>query len=562
MLPSAAQFRTSLRAAVWLVASTLTLSACGGGSTPPTGPSVDPVVIQPEQPPVGNLPPVDVSAVALADPGSALPDGWQNGAFMQIFVRSYQDSDGDGRGDLRGLIQRLDYLKNLGVRGLWLMPVTQSQDKDHGYAVSDYRNIEAHYGSLADFDELLKQAHARGIGVIVDYVINHSAAENALFVQSKSANSNAYRDWYLWSGIRPTGWFIYGNDPWKGSPGNYYFAPFWDQMPDFNLTNPKVTAWHMDNLRFWMNRGVDGFRFDAVGNLFENGASAWENQAQNYQLLRSTRQMMDGYAKRFLVCEGPSDPNGYTAACGSAFAFNNTANIFSAAKGEAMGVQRVAAFHATAAAGATSRMSTMLSNHDGFAGQRAYDQLNGNTAQMKLAAATYLLQPGTPFIYYGEEIGMAGGGTLSGDAKLRTPMSWNNSIANVGFSTGTPYRSLSANLSNFNVTAELADPNSMLAFYTAMLALRNSIPALTSGSYEAVTVNGSVMTFQRRVGGSTAVVAINYGTSAATVSVTGLTANGMLATAYPGSVADVSIDASGQASITLGAQAVRVLTLR
>ena len=562
MLPSAAPFRTSLRAAVWLVASTLTLSACGGGSTPPTGSVPGPVVIQPDPPPVGNLPAVDISVVASADPGSSLPDGWQNGAFMQIFVRSYQDSDGDGRGDLRGLIQRLEYLKTLGVRGLWLMPVTQSQDKDHGYAVSDYRNIEAHYGSLTDFDELLRQAHARGIGVIVDYVINHSAAENALFVQSKSANSNAYRDWYLWSGIQPTGWRIYGNDPWKGSAGNYYFAPFWDQMPDFNLTNPKVVDFHMNNLRFWMNRGVDGFRFDAVGNLVENGASAWENQSQNYQLLRATRQMMDGYAKRFLVCEGPSDPNGYTAACGSAFAFNNTANIFSAATGNATGVQRVAAFHAPAAAGAASRMSTMLSNHDGFAGQRAYDQLNGNVAQMKLAAATYLLQPGTPFIYYGEEIGMAGGGTLSGDAKLRTPMSWNNSIANVGFSTGTPYRSLSANLGNFNVTAELADPNSMLAFYTAMLALRNGIPALTSGSYEAVTVNGSVMTFQRRVGTSTALVAINYGTSAATVSAAGLSIGGTLASAYPSTGSDVAIDAAGQASLTLSAQSVRVLTLK
>jgi alpha-amylase len=560
MSPFAIQAPSFLRTAALVCLATLTLNACGGGSTPPTGP----VVVVPE-PVVGNLPPVDVSAVALADPGSPLPDGWQNGAFMQVFVRSYQDSDGDGRGDLRGLTQRLDYLKALGVRGLWLMPVTQSQDKDHGYAVADYRNIEAHYGSLADFDELLSQAHARGIGVIVDYVINHSAAENALFVQSKSANSNAYRDWYLWSGIRPAGWFIYGNDPWKSSSGNtgpFYFAPFWDQMPDFNLTNPKVIAFHMDNLRFWMNRGVDGFRFDAVGNLVENGAGAWENQAQNYTILRAARQMMDGYAKRFLVCEGPSDPNGYTTACGSAFAFNNTGNIFSAAKGVATGVQRVAAFHATAAAGATSRLSTMLSNHDSFAGQRAYDQLGGNVAQMKLAAATYLLQPGTPFIYYGEEIGMSGGATLQGDARLRTPMSWNNSIANVGFSTGTPYRSLSGNLGSFNVAAEQADPNSMLAFYTAMLGLRNSIPALTSGSYEAVTVNGSVMTFQRRAGASTAVVAINYGTSAATVSVAGLTANGVLATAYPSAAADLSVDASGQASVSLGAQSVRVLTLK
>ena len=559
-----------LSLAACLTACTIALSACGGGGGGGGIPATGPVVVQPEPVVVGNLPSVDVSAVALSDPGSSLPDGWQNGAFMQIFVRSYQDSDGDGKGDLRGLTQRLDYLKTLGVRGLWLMPVAQSQDKDHGYAVADYRNIEAQYGSLADFDELLRQAHARGIGVIVDYVINHSAAENALFVQSKSANSNAYRDWYLWSGIKPTGWSIYGNDPWRGSVGNYYFAPFWDQMPDFNLTNPKVTAWHMDNLRFWMNRGVDGFRFDAVGNLVENGAGAWENQSQNYAILRAARQMMDGYAKRFLVCEGPSDPVGYTAACGSAFAFNNTANIFSAARGEASGVQRVAAFHAPAVAGATSRMSTMLSNHDSFAGQRAYDQLGGNVAQMKLAAATYLLQPGTPFIYYGEEIGLAGGGTLSGDAKLRTPMSWNNSIANVGFSTGTPYRSLSANLATFNVAAQQADPNSMLAFYTSMLTLRNGIPALTNGSYEAVTVNGNVMSFQRRLaagagagaGASTAVVVINYGTSAATVSVSGLSAGGTLSSAYPSDGPDVSVEANGQFSLTLMPQSVRVLTAR
>jgi len=187
-------------------------------------------------------------------------------------------------------------------------------------------------------------------------------------------------------------------------------------MPDFNLLNPAVVTWHQDNLRFWMNRGVDGFRVDAVGNLVENGASAWENQPQNYNLLRDARQMMNGYAQRFLVCEGPSDPSGYTAACGSAFAFNNTANLIAAAKGDTNAVQRVAAYHQ----GAASGISTMLSNHDSFAGQRLYDQVNGNLAQYKLAAATYLLQPGTPFIYYGEEIGQAGASALSGDAKLRT----------------------------------------------------------------------------------------------------------------------------------------------
>ena len=528
------------------------LAACGGGGGQATS------AAPPDPVPLSNLPAVDLSPVAAANTGSALPAGWQNGAFMQIFVRSYQDSDGDGIGDLRGLIQRLDYLKELGVSGLWLMPVTKSQDRDHGYAVADYRQIEPRYGSLADFDELLGQAHARGIGVIVDHVINHSASENPLFVNARSGASNAYRDWYVWQGLKPTGWQIYGGDPWRGSSGNFYFAPFWDQMPDLNLQNPLVVAWQHDNLRFWMNRGVDGFRFDAVGNLVENGPGAWENQPQNYALLRSARQMMNGHSQRFLVCEGPSDPSGYAAACGSAFAFNNTANLFGAARGDARAVRAVASYHQTAPAG----ISTMLSNHDSFAGQRAFDQLGGNLAQYKLAAATYLLQPGTPFIYYGEEIGLAGGAALSGDAKLRTPMSWTGSAANAGFTTGTPYRSLSGNLASHNVAAQTADPDSLLAFYKAMLALRNTLPAVKAGSYDAVAVAGSVLSFQRRLGADRVVVVINYGSAVATATLTSLPANAALAPAYPAGGADVLVDGTGQASVALPAQSLRVLTRR
>ena len=529
----------------------LFLAACGGGGGS-AGASASPPPSEP-----ANLPSVDVSVVAPGNTSSALPPGWHQGAFAQIFVRSYQDSDGDGIGDLRGLTQRLDYLKELGVTGLWLMPVTQSQDHDHGYAVADYRNTEGRYGSLADFDNLLSQAHARGIGVIIDYVLNHSAAEHPLFANAKAGTGNAYRDWYVWQGLKPSGWSIYGNDPWRGTTGNYYFAPFWDQMPDFNLLNPKVPAWHHDNLRFWMNRGVDGFRVDAVGNLVENGPSAWENQPQNYTLLRSVRQAMNSYAERFLVCEGPSDPNGYTGACGSAFAFNNSANLIAAAKGDAAAVARVAAYHQSAPSG----ISTMLSNHDSFAGQRAYDQFGGNLAQYKLAAATYLLQPGTPFIYYGEEIGLAGAASLAGDPKLRTPMSWTGNTANAGFTSGTPYRALSGNVVAFNVGAQSADPNSLLSHYKLMLALRNTLPAIRAGSYEAVAPAGATLSFQRRLGAERVVVAINYGLSSATLALGSLPAGAVLASAYPAGAADVAVDANGQASLTLPAQSVRVLTL-
>ena len=307
-----------------------------------------------------------------------------------------------------------------------------------------------------------------------------------------------------------------------------------------------------------MNRGVDGFRFDAVGNLVENGPGAWENQPQNYSLLRNARQWLDAYSQRFLVCEGPSDPSGYTTACGSAFAFNNSANLFAAARGDARAVQAVAAYPQGVPAG----MSTMLSNHDSFAGQRAQDQLGGNLAQYKLAAATYLLQPGTPFIYYGEEIGLAGGASLSGDAKLRTPMSWTASTATAGFTTGTPYRSLSANVATHNVAAQAADPNSLLAFYKAMLALRNGLPAIRGGSYDAVAVAGSVMSFQRRLGAERAVVVINYGSAAATAALGGLPGGAALATAYPAGGADVAVDDTGQAQVLVPAQALRVLRLK
>lgn len=539
------------RSAAALACAGAVLAACGGGGGSDAGAG------NPPPPPDASLPPVERSAVAAADPGSALPAGWHQGAFMQVFVRSYKDSNGDGVGDLRGLTQQLDYLRDLGVSGLWLMPVTKSQDRDHGYAVADYRDIEPQYGTLADLDTLLREAHARGIGVIVDYVINHSAAQHPAFVNAKAASSNAYRNWYLWQGIKPGGWNIYGNDPWRGSAGNWYFAPFWDQMPDWNLLHPEVLAFHHDNLRFWLNRGVDGFRFDAVGNLVENGPGAWENQPQNSTVLQGTKAVIGGYARRFLVCEGPSAPFRYTSDCGSAFAFNNTGNLIAAAKGDPAAVQRVADFWKSAPAG----MSTMLANHDSFAGDRVFNQFQGNLAQYRLAAATYLLQPGTPFLYYGEEVGMARG-TQGGDPGLRTPMSWTGSTANAGFTTGTPYRSLSTNVATHNVAVQQADPDSLLNFYKAMLALRRGLPSVAGGSYEQVVVNGSALSFQRVLGSERTLVAINYGTTAGSVAAAGLPANATLAAAYPAGGDTLTAGADGRATVALPAQAVRVYSLR
>jgi len=527
------------------------LSACGGGSSESAASSdstPSPTTPSP------TTPVADISTVVAMDPGTTLSADWREGPFAEIYVRGYRDSNGDGIGDFKGLTQSLDYLKALGVTGIWLMPVTASQDRDHGYAVQDYRALETDYGSMDDFDTLVREAHARGIGVIMDYVLNHSAAQNPMFVNAKSATDAQFRNWYIWSSSKPTGWNIYGNNPWYSAGGAYYFAGFWDQMPDFNLRNADVIAYHQSSMRFWLNRGVDGFRFDAVGNLVENGPSAWEGQPENYTIMSNVKTLLDGYAKRYMVCEAPIDPQGFSTACGSAFAFGHNYDIVNAAKGSTSAVQSVADYFKTAPTG----MATMVSNHDTFAGQRLYDQVSGNLAQYKLAAATYLLQPGVPFIYYGEEIGMAGASSLSGDWKLRTPMSWTASTTNAGFTTGTPFRAVSGNVAQFNVAAEQSDAQSLLAYYTKLIALRRGEPALARGSYENVAVSGTVMSFARRLNGQAVRVVINYGTQASSVGLSNLAANGSLSSLFPSTGTTLQADAGGVVQVAAPAQSVQV----
>jgi glycosidase len=505
--------------------------------------------------------PTDIAPVVAADPGSSLPADWRSGVFMQIYVRGYQDSDGDGVGDLRGLISRLDYLKALGISGLWLMPVTRSQDRDHGYATSDYRNIEEDYGTLADFDELLRQAHARGIGVVIDYVLNHSAADHALFQHAQSGPADPYRDWYVWADPRPEGWHIYGNNPWYETDHGAYFAGFWSEMPDFNLKNAQVLAWHHDNLRFWLNRGVDGFRFDAVGNLVENGPLAWEGQPENHRIMAEVRQLVHSYAQRFMVCEAPGDAIGFAAAdsCGCSFAFGHQNRIVGAALGSPAMVSQVAEYFDKAPA---DGMATFVSNHDSFAGQRLWDRVRGDPAAYRLAAATYLLQPGTPFIYYGEEIGMAGGLGLSGDHKLRTPMSWRGDPVNAGFSTVEPFRAVSANVRSHNVEAQQADPDSLLSFYRGLIGLRNQRPSLRSGRYVAPRAEGWVMSFQRVAAQEHTLVVLNYKRDPVRAKLVDLPRGARLEPLWSGGKAPaptaLRVDRRGQWRVQLPAQSVQV----
>lgn len=499
------------------------------------------------------------TSVPIGDTASALPANWNKRAqFMEIFVRSYKDSDGDGQGDLRGLISKLDYLQSLGVTGLWLMPVFESQDSDHGYAVMDYRAIERDYGTLADFDELITQAHARGIGIVLDYVMNHSAAQNPLYLDAISSPTNARRDWYIFSATDP-GWAGFSGPSWRPTAYGYAYGLFSDIMPDFNLQNPAVIDWHMDNLRFWLNRGVDGFRFDAVETFVENGSTAWYNQPENHIILAQAQNTINAYSNRFMVCEAPDHSTDYAQAssCGKAFAFGRQEDIKTSVT-SGMTTPGLAAYLLS---GNRSNLLLFLSNHDSFSGNRPISALGGHSeADYHLAAAIALLASDTPFAYYGEEVGMSGNGE-AGDAGLRAPMSWSNVITD--FTSGTPYRAQATNLATHNVAAQTGVTGSLLETYRSLYAVRSGNPLLQTGELALLSSAGEPrIVFLRQTGSERALVMINLQSSAQSISAnTGLVST-VFGVIYPTLGGTVTSTASGTVTLSVPAQGVVILRTR
>jgi len=462
--------------------------------------------------------PPDVGPVAVEIHDSGLPADWAHHAvFMEIYVRGWQDSNGDGVGDLAGVTQRLDYLKSLGVGAIWLMPIYPSADHDHGYAVTNYRNIAPEYGTLEDFDRLIRAAHQRGIAVILDYVINHSADTHPLFEDARAHADSPWRNWYVWSQDKPQGWTTYGGDPWHTAPSGYYYGAFSYQMPDFNFRNPDVLAFHLNNLKFWMNRGVDGFRFDAVGALVENGPEAWENQPENHQIMASVQTLLSTYGNRYMVAEAPAAPVEFssTSSAGSAFAFGLQEQIIKSIQFGRVQAGLVDYLQKNP----VSRMGTFLSNHDSFAGARLYQQFDGDEASYKAAAATLLTLPGIPFIYYGEEIGQSFSEPVQfEDQRLRGPMSWNADGS--GFSTARPFRPLATNAASQNVAAETDRPDSLLNTYRTLIGMRNHSSALSDGAFTLMSHDDdAALVFTRSDAQQQVWVAINYASAATTVNV-------------------------------------------
>jgi alpha-amylase len=518
----------------------------------------------------------DRSPVPMRDPGSSLAPDWHRGVFMEIFVRAWKDSDGDGIGDLRGLTQTLPELKALGIRGIWLMPVTANADGDHGYATTDFRSIAPEYGTLADFDALIARAHALGIGVIMDYVINHSAARHPWFQSALKGPGDPFRRWFVWSDRKPEGWNIWGQDPWhhaasqpwnhpdwKTAPAppadarGFFFGTFGPHMPDFDLTHPEVWQYHEDSLRFWLNRGLDGFRLDAVPHMVEKDAKDWNDQPPSRVLTRRLQDLILAYRHRWAVCEATAEPQDYARpeVCGAAFAFGYVQHFVQAARGDAASVQALVAPHPRRDA----RLATMVSNHDIFAGQRLWDQVQGDAARYKLAAAGYLLQPGTPFVYYGEEIGQAGIPGLPGDQPVRGPYSW---TAAGGFTSGQAFRPVAPNASAQNLQAQRADPDSIWHFYRQMIGLRNAHPSIRRGEWLHGRADGLVAQWQRAADGERTLVLINHGTAAASVVADALPPGARLQAVWPRWAKPARADAAGRARLHLGPQSLRVYKVR
>jgi alpha-amylase len=445
-------------------------------------------------------PPPAPPPVELAAPAG---NHWYNRAvFYQVFVRSFQDSNGDGKGDLPGLISRLDYLNDgdpstttdLGVDALWLMPVFASPSY-HGYDVVDYERIHPDYGTNADFERLCAEARRRGMRVIVDLVLNHTSSQHPWFEESASSPSSPRRNWYVWSD-RDLGWKqpwdIFNNHPtWHQRNGAWYYGVFWGGMPDLNFQTAAVREEARRIATFWLQRGVDGFRLDAARYLIETGASGgqadtpethafWREFATHVRRVKPDAVLVgENWASTPVIAtyfgSTRTVPGGDELQLN--FNFPLAEEVLKAIQeGNATGISlKLAEMRTHYPRGVTD--APFLTNHDQV---RVATRLGGDAGRLANAAALLLTLPGSPFLYYGEEVGLANGSTRHDDEYKRTPMPWNDS-AGGGFTTGTPWFPFAPGRQSANVAAQTNAPGSLLSRYRTLIHTRNASQALERG---------------------------------------------------------------------------------
>jgi alpha-glucosidase len=485
---------------------------------------------------------------------------WKAGIVYQVYPRSFQDTDGDGVGDLKGITARLDYLAWLGVDAVWLSPVCRSPMADYGYDVSDYCDIDPLFGTLADFNALVAEAHRRGLRVIMDFVPNHTSQEHQWFRESRASRDNPKRDWYIWrdpgpDGGPPNNWISnFGGPAWTLDPatGQYYYHAFLREQPDLNWRNPQVRAAMMDVLRFWLDRGVDGFRVDVIWHLMKDERlrdnpvnpdyvtgepeinrlvqlhSA--DQPEVMEVIAEMRAVLEEYDARVLIGEIYLPLERLVAyygvdLSGAHLPFNfqliQTPWTAQAVAG------LVAEYEAALPPGGWPNW--VLGNHD----QPRIAARVGD-AQARVAAVLLLTLRGTPTLYYGDEIGL---GRVPippervrdpwehnepgrGPDPARTPMQWQPG-PQAGFSTVEPWLPLDPQAETRNVECLRDDPASILTLHRRLIALRREHPALSVGAYRAVSVAGDVLVYERLHGDEVIRVALNFGHSPCSVEAPG-----------------------------------------
>ncbi len=441
--------------------------------------------------PVRAAPPLAGSASpwTAAAPNERWPSDPGDGVYYEVFVRSFADSSGDGIGDLRGLTARLDHLESLGVSGLWLMPIHPSPSY-HGYDVSDYRAINPDYGTMADFLVFLDAAHARGMRVVLDLVVNHASREHPWF-QRALAGDPTYRARFVWSDER-LAWRGTGGGPaWHGAgDGSYYLGLFEAGMPDLDHRNPAVTEAMLDVAAFWLDLGVDGFRVDAIQHVIEGEDGTIANTLENYAWVRDFNAALRArHPGAFLVGETWTATQAiaaYHRDAGLDMSFNYPLwrELLAAVQGRSAINLRAQLQLDEDAYPPNARRATFLANHDQIRPATSLSPLRRDTARLRLAAGLLLTLPGTPFLYYGEELGLPNGPSED-DRDKRTPMRW-SADEDGGFSSATPWRAPSSTEPAVSVAAQRADPDSLLHWYRRLVALRSASSALTGGRLELV----------------------------------------------------------------------------
>jgi maltose alpha-D-glucosyltransferase/alpha-amylase len=503
--------------------------------------------------------------VGAAQPSEARTDSlwYKDAVIYEVHARAFTDSNGDGIGDFRGLLQRLDYIQDLGVTAVWLLPFYPSPGRDDGYDISDYTGVNPAYGTLDDFKEFLRQAHQRNLQVITELIINHTSDQHPWFQEARSSRDNPHRDWYVWSdtddryrGVR----IIFkdtelSNWAWDPISKSYYWHRFFSHQPDLNYDNPAVREEMWKVMQFWADLGVDGFRVDAVPYLVEREGTSCENLPETHEVVRFLRQRLnEKYPHGFLLAEAnqwPADVRPYFGDGDEfhmAFHFPLMPRMFMAVKLEDR-KPIIDILQRTPEIPESCQWGIFLRNHDELTLEMVTDEerdymydmyaldrgarlnlgirrrlaplMENDRRQLELMNGMLMSLPGSPILYYGDEIGMGDNIFLGDRNGVRTPMQWSGGW-NAGFSTADPERLYLPLLSNpvygyqtVNVDAQRRSDHSLLAWMKQLIRVRRSTRAFSRGSIELLQpANHRVFAYFRRSGNDRVLVVNNLSRSA------------------------------------------------